>query len=62
MGLLNELKESLGEFWPEKGVVKHDEYDITKRLLSQAKNKLSDQMGYSNSEKAVWNKLWPFDN
>ncbi|KXG53808.1 Aminoglycoside phosphotransferase [Penicillium griseofulvum] len=62
MGLLNELKESLGEFWPEKGVVKHDEYDITKRLLSQAKNKLSDQMGYSNSEEAVWNKLWPFDN
>jgi hypothetical protein len=37
-------------------------YDITKRLLSQAKNELSDQMGYSNSEKAVWNKLWRFDN
>ncbi|KAJ5964487.1 Aminoglycoside phosphotransferase [Penicillium vulpinum] len=62
MELLNEVQESLGEFWPEKGVVKHDQYGTTKLLLNHAKKRLSDKMGYSENEKALWDKLWPFDN
>ncbi|KGO73228.1 Aminoglycoside phosphotransferase [Penicillium italicum] len=37
MELLAHLKNSLGELWPEKGVVRHDQYDDAKTLLNQAK-------------------------
>lgn len=62
MELMEDLKRSLGELWPEKGLVRHDEYDDAKRLLKQAKTKIIDQLGCSEEERRAWNHFWPFDN
>lgn len=37
MELMQSLKNSLGELWPEKGIVRPDQYDQVKRLLQHAK-------------------------
>lgn len=44
MELLAHIKNSLGELWPEKGVVRHDQYDDTKTLLNQAKAEIHDRL------------------
>ncbi|KAJ5594706.1 uncharacterized protein N7459_000914 [Penicillium hispanicum] len=62
MELLGELKESLGDFWPEKGIVRHDQYDQTKALLRKAKPKVLDQLACCGQERTVSDNLWPFDN
>lgn len=33
MDIMREFKQLLGEDWPEKGVVRHDQYDRVKELL-----------------------------
>ena len=62
MELMAELKLSLGELWPERGLVRHDEYDEAKGLLTQAKIKIVDQLECSDEERRVWNHFWPFDS
>ena len=44
MELLADIKNSLGKLWPETGVVRHDQYDDTKKLLNQAKAKIHERL------------------
>lgn len=60
MELLGELERSLGSFWPEKRVVRHDQYGQTKALLSKSKTKILDQLDFCEQERALWDSLWPF--
>ena len=62
MELMRNLRQSLGQLWPGKGVVRPEQYDEVKRLLQQAKTELIDRMGHSEAEKAAWEESWPFDN
>lgn len=62
MELLGEMKQSLGSLWPEKGIVRHDQYDQTKALLSKAKTQILDHLDCSGKERAFWDSLWPFDS
>ncbi|KAJ5036776.1 hypothetical protein NUH16_004655 [Penicillium rubens] len=50
MELLAHIKNSLGELWPEKGVVRHDQYDDTKTLLDQAKAEIHDRLKSSEEQ------------
>ncbi|KAJ5346857.1 uncharacterized protein N7506_000110 [Penicillium brevicompactum] len=52
MELLADTKNSLGELWPEKGVVRHDQYDDTIKLLNQAKAKTYKRLKSSEEERA----------
>lgn len=61
MESMQNLKRSLGELLPEKGVVRPDQYDQVKRLLKKAKMELIDQLAYSEAERIAWEKSWPFD-
>ena len=61
MELMQTLRQSLGELWPEKGVVRPDQYDQVKRLLRQAKIEIIDQLAHSGEERVAWEKSWPYD-
>ncbi|KAE8355824.1 kinase-like domain-containing protein [Aspergillus coremiiformis] len=62
MELMQSLRQSLGPMWPEKGVVRPEQYDEVKKLLQQAKAELIDQLAYSETEMAAWEEAWPFDS
>ncbi|GIK01425.1 hypothetical protein Aspvir_005461 [Aspergillus viridinutans] len=62
MELMRSLRESLGELWPDKGVVRPEQYDDAKRLLQQAKTELIDQLASSEEERIAWQESWPFDD
>ena len=56
------VKESLGELWPEKGIVPLERYDEVRELLKHVKTDLIDQLANSEEEKIGWEKAWPFDD
>lgn len=62
MELMRNLRQSLGELWPEKGVVQPDQYDQVKGLLRQAKLEMIDQFTHSEAERIAWEKYWPYDD
>ncbi|PKY03940.1 phosphotransferase enzyme family protein [Aspergillus campestris IBT 28561] len=61
MELMRQLKESLGDLWPEKGVVRPDQYNQTQERLEQAKTEFIDRVARSAAERAAWEDAWPFD-
>ncbi|KAJ5558481.1 kinase-like domain-containing protein [Penicillium sp. DV-2018c] len=62
MELMRELKQSLGQMWPDKGVVRPEQYDEVKKLLKRAKAELIDQLAHSKAEMVAWEEAWPFDS
>lgn len=62
MELMRRLKQSLGQMWPEKGVVRPEQYDEVKKLLKRAKAELIDQLAHSKAEMVAWEEAWPFDS
>ncbi|KAL4867391.1 hypothetical protein BDV12DRAFT_186685 [Aspergillus spectabilis] len=54
MELMQNIKESLGELWPEKGIVRPDQYDEGKRRLEKAKIELVDRVAHSEVERTAW--------
>ncbi|KAL4937811.1 hypothetical protein BDV06DRAFT_215601 [Aspergillus oleicola] len=62
MQLMQGLKQSLDSKWPDKGVVRPEEYDEVKALLNQAKTELIERLAHSEEEKIAWEEAWPFDS
>ncbi|GIJ87609.1 hypothetical protein Asppvi_006519 [Aspergillus pseudoviridinutans] len=62
MELMQDSRQLLGELWPDKGVVRPEQYDDAKRLLTQAKTELIDQLAHSEAERIAWEESWPFDD
>lgn len=60
MQLMQSAKQSLGELWPEKGVVRPDQHDQVKGLLKQVKSQMIDRLAHSEAERIAWEKSWPF--
>lgn len=60
MALMRSLRQSLGDLWPEKGVVSPDQYDQVKTLLDQAKAELVGPLAHSEKDKIAWEKSWPY--
>lgn len=56
------VKQTLGDLWPEKGIVRHDQYNESKEALRQAKLQLFDQLGLNEQERIDWDLAWPFDD
>jgi hypothetical protein len=40
----------LGELWPEKGAVQHDQYNQVKMLVKLAKTERIDQLAHSEEQ------------
>ncbi|KAL3481884.1 kinase-like domain-containing protein [Aspergillus californicus] len=61
VGLMQTLRQSLGPLWPEKGIVRPEQYGEVKGILKQAKVEMIEELEPSEAERAVWEESWPFD-
>ena len=59
---MQHVKGTVGDLWPEKGIVRHDQYDDAKEALRLAKQRTIDQFACNEQERAVWAAAWPFDD
>jgi hypothetical protein len=62
MELMQSLRQSLGQLWPEKGIVRPEQYNEVKTRLKQAKAELIDRLAHSETERVAWEESWPFDD
>ncbi|KAH7397042.1 kinase-like domain-containing protein [Phaeosphaeria sp. MPI-PUGE-AT-0046c] len=60
MNAMRSIKESLGELFPEQGIVKPEEYEEALDALSQIKTQVIDEFATNEVEKEEWEKMWPF--
>lgn len=58
---MSEIRRRLGGLWPEKGAVQAQQYDETKRLLSQLKAELVLELGLDAQDRKLFEDFWPFD-
>lgn len=60
MEAMHEVKESLGELFPEQGLVRSELYDEALDALAQAKEQVIDAPAGNRDEREEWEKGWPF--
>ncbi|KAI9703932.1 MAG: hypothetical protein M1820_005714 [Bogoriella megaspora] len=59
--LVAEVKERLGDLWPDKGFIEHEQYDDCKVALNEVKNEILGQLAENDEERAYYERYWPFD-
>ena len=59
--LLMEIKETMGDLWPDKGLIEHERYDECKSALNEIKTQAVEQLAETDEEKAEYERQWPFD-
>lgn len=62
MQAMQSIRESLGDLFPEQGIVRPDQYDEAKDALGQAKEFIIQEFARNEEEKRVWGEEWPFDD
>jgi hypothetical protein len=60
--VMEQIQQTLGDLFPEQGVVRHDQYDETKRALGQIKKKVIEEFARSEEDKVAWHHSWPSDD
>ncbi|KAH9826909.1 phosphotransferase enzyme family protein, partial [Teratosphaeria destructans] len=56
------IKNKLGDLFPEKGLVRLDEYDDAKVALRNAKAQILEDFSVSEEDRRGWEEAWPFDD
>lgn len=59
--LVAEVKERIGDLWPDKGFVEHERYDDCRAALQGVKGQILEQLAETDEEKAEYERHWPFD-
>ncbi len=59
--LMRQVRQEVGDLFPEKGLVRHDQYEASKKALRKAKMKRYEQLQLDDQGKAEWDANWPFD-
>ncbi|KAJ6194657.1 hypothetical protein J3E72DRAFT_396922 [Bipolaris maydis] len=62
MEAMSSIRESLGDFFPEKGIVKQDNYEEALDALSEMKDRKISKFASNAKEREAWEKEWPFGN
>jgi hypothetical protein len=60
MEAMRSIRESLGELFPEQGIVRSDNYEEALDALSQMKDQVISAFATNASEREAWEKAWPF--
>ena len=61
MEAMREVQKNLGDLFPEKGIVKHDQYYQSRDALRQAMEQVIQKYSSTNSDRHEWLQCWPFD-
>jgi hypothetical protein len=59
--LVAEVKEKLGDLWPDKGFIENERYRDCKIALEEVKSLILEQLAETDEEKAEYERWWPFD-
>ncbi|KXG53249.1 Aminoglycoside phosphotransferase [Penicillium griseofulvum] len=59
--LMAEIKEQMGDLWPDKGLIEHERYEACKAALEEIKRQILDQLAETDQEKAEYERYWPFE-
>lgn len=59
--LVAEVKETMGDLWPDKGLIEHERYDDCKAALHELKEQIFEQLAETDEEKAEYERYWPFE-
>ncbi|KAL9098523.1 MAG: hypothetical protein Q9163_005834 [Psora crenata] len=59
---MRKVQESLGELFPERGLVRNDQYEETRDALRQVREQVIGIYARDEKEKEIWLEGWPFDN
>lgn len=56
------IQQTIGDLFPEQGLVKHDQYDEAKHELGQIKEQVIEEFARSEEDRVAWHQSWPFDD
>lgn len=60
---MDNIREEMGTLYPQKqGIVAHENYELVKQLLNQAKKHFMEEYAKSDEDRRTWEELWPFDD
>lgn len=59
--LVAEVKEKIGDLWPDKGFIEHERYDESKASLREVRDQIVEQLAETDEEKAEYQHYWPFE-
>ncbi|KKZ65633.1 hypothetical protein EMCG_08540 [[Emmonsia] crescens] len=62
MQAMQSIKDSLGDLFPEQGIVKIEQYEEAKDALCQAKEFIIRKFARNQNEEKAWEEEWPFDS
>ncbi|PVH69760.1 hypothetical protein DL98DRAFT_438347 [Cadophora sp. DSE1049] len=57
---MRSIRESIGELFPEQGIVRSDQYEDALDALEQMKCQVIEEFASNEQEREVWRKEWPF--
>lgn len=62
MEAMSPVQKSLGRLFPERGIVRADQYEEACDALQQVKEQVNEFYARSESDRQVWKEAWPFDD
>ncbi|MDI1490441.1 MAG: hypothetical protein OHK93_001644 [Ramalina farinacea] len=62
MEAMRKVKESLGELFPERGIVRSDQYEASRKALQRIRERVIGTYAKSKIDKVKWLESWPFNN
>lgn len=60
--IMQVIKEALGDLFPDKGLVRPEDYEDTKAALRQVKKQVIEDFSQSEADRREWERCWPFDD
>lgn len=62
MEAMSMIRDTIGDLFPERGVVRAEQYKHAKNALGQCKTQIIDMYARSDADRIAWNASWPFDD
>ncbi|PGG97799.1 hypothetical protein AJ80_09636 [Polytolypa hystricis UAMH7299] len=59
--VMNTIIGRLGDLWPEKGLIEHENYEVVMAMLQEIKGEFMEQCVRSAADKEVFEAFQPFD-
>lgn len=59
--IMSTIKQRLGDQWPEKGLIEHENFEVVMAELREIKAELMDRFAKSQEEREGFQECWPFD-
>ncbi|KAF2855758.1 hypothetical protein T440DRAFT_485848 [Plenodomus tracheiphilus IPT5] len=60
MEAMRGIRDSLGDLFPEQGIVRPDQYEETLNALAHIKDQVIQEFAKTEHEREEWQRVWPF--